>query len=77
MFVAKRVADELDVQLGRQVGYSICFEDMTEPGITFLKDVTDGRLLSEAMNDPTLECYSTIILDEVHERTLVTIKVKA
>ncbi|KIL59147.1 hypothetical protein M378DRAFT_38787, partial [Amanita muscaria Koide BX008] len=37
MSVAKRVADEMDVQLGRQVGYSIRFEDMTEPGTTFLK----------------------------------------
>jgi pre-mRNA-splicing factor ATP-dependent RNA helicase DHX15/PRP43 len=60
------------VQLGRQVGYSIRFEDMTEPGRTFLKYMTDGMLLREAMNDPNLERYSTIILDEVHERTLAT-----
>ncbi|TFK35903.1 P-loop containing nucleoside triphosphate hydrolase protein [Crucibulum laeve] len=72
MSVAKRVADEMDVQLGRQVGYSIRFEDMTEPGTTFLKYMTDGMLLREAMNDPTLERYSTIILDEAHERTLAT-----
>ena len=36
------------VQLGRQVGYSIRFEDMTEPGTTFLKYMTDGMLLREA-----------------------------
>ena len=60
------------VQLGRQVGYSIRFEDMTEPGTTFLKYMTDGMLLREAMNDPRLERYSTIILDEAHERTLST-----
>ena len=60
------------VQLGRQVGYSIRFEDMTEPGTTFLKYMTDGMLLREAMNDPNLERYSTIILDEAHERTLAT-----
>ncbi|KAF9221070.1 P-loop containing nucleoside triphosphate hydrolase protein [Gyrodon lividus] len=72
MSVAKRVADEMDVQLGRQVGYSIRFEDMTEPGITFLKYMTDGMLLREAMNDPDLNRYSTIILDEAHERTLAT-----
>ena len=42
MSVAKRVADELDVQLGKQVGYSSRFEDMTEPGTTFLKYMTDG-----------------------------------
>ncbi|KAF7304792.1 p-loop containing nucleoside triphosphate hydrolase protein [Mycena kentingensis (nom. inval.)] len=72
MSVAKRVADEMDVQLGREVGYSIRFEDMTEPGTTFLKYMTDGMLLREAMNDPNLERYSTIILDEAHERTLAT-----
>ncbi|CAK9783357.1 unnamed protein product [Cutaneotrichosporon oleaginosum] len=72
MSVAQRVADEMDVQLGKQVGYSIRFEDMTEPGTTFLKYMTDGMLLREAMNDPLLERYSTIILDEAHERTLAT-----
>ncbi|KAI0340992.1 P-loop containing nucleoside triphosphate hydrolase protein [Trametopsis cervina] len=72
MSVAKRVADEMDVPLGKQVGYSIRFEDMTEPGTTFLKYMTDGMLLREAMNDPDLKRYSTIILDEAHERTLAT-----
>ncbi|KAL9709035.1 DEAH-box ATP-dependent RNA helicase prp43 [Leucoagaricus gongylophorus] len=72
MSVAKRVADEMDVQLGRHVGYSIRFEDMTEPGTTFLKYMTDGMLLREAMHDNNLERYSTIILDEAHERTLAT-----
>ncbi|KAI0084386.1 pre-mRNA-splicing factor ATP-dependent RNA helicase PRP43, partial [Irpex rosettiformis] len=72
MSVAKRVADEMDVPLGKQVGYSIRFEDVTEPGTTFMKYVTDGVLLREAMNDPDLKRYSTIILDEAHERTLAT-----
>ena len=60
------------VTLGKEVGYSIRFEDMTEPGTTFLKYMTDGMLLHEVMNDPDLSRYSTIILDEVHERTLAT-----
>jgi pre-mRNA-splicing factor ATP-dependent RNA helicase DHX15/PRP43 len=60
------------VQLGRHVGYTIRFEDMTEPSTTFLKYITDDMLLCEAVNDPELQHYSTIILDEAHERTLAT-----
>ncbi|KAF4594015.1 DEAH-box ATP-dependent RNA helicase prp43 [Pleurotus pulmonarius] len=69
---AERVAEEMDVQLGYQVGYSIRFENRTKRGTTFLKYMTDGMLLREAMSDHSLRQYSTIILDEVHERTLAT-----
>lgn len=71
MSVAQRVAQEMDVKLGEQVGYSIRFEDMTSQS-TILKYMTDGMLLREAMNDHDLNRYSTIILDEAHERTLAT-----
>jgi pre-mRNA-splicing factor ATP-dependent RNA helicase DHX15/PRP43 len=60
------------VTLGKEVGYSIRFEDMTEPGTTFLKYMTDGMLLREATKDPDFIRYSTVILDEAHERTLAT-----
>jgi pre-mRNA-splicing factor ATP-dependent RNA helicase DHX15/PRP43 len=71
MSVAQRVADEMDVKLGSEVGYSIRFEDVTSDS-TFLKYMTDGMLLREAMSDPLLNRYSAIILDEAHERTLST-----
>lgn len=71
MSVAQRVADEMDVKLGEEVGYTIRFEDRTGPN-TILKYMTDGMLLREAMHDPKLERYSCIILDEAHERTLAT-----
>eukprot|EP00457_Paulinella_chromatophora_P002543 gb/GEZN01002548.1/.p1 GENE.gb/GEZN01002548.1/~~gb/GEZN01002548.1/.p1 ORF type:complete len:723 (-),score=91.14 gb/GEZN01002548.1/:278-2410(-) len=71
MSVAKRVADELDVQLGEHVGYTIRFDDLTSNN-TLMKYMTDGMLLREAMNDPVLSKYSVIILDEAHERTVST-----
>ncbi|KAL6414465.1 pre-mRNA-splicing factor ATP-dependent RNA helicase prp43 [Ilyonectria robusta] len=71
MSVAQRVADEMDVNLGEEVGYSIRFEDMTGPQ-TILKYMTDGMLLREAMHDHEMSRYSCIILDEAHERTLST-----
>ena len=71
MSVAQRVANEMDVKLGDEVGYSIRFEDVTSQK-TCLKYMTDGMLLREAMNDHNLQRYSTIILDEAHERTLAT-----
>lgn len=71
MSVAQRVANEMDVTLGDEVGYSIRFEDVTSQK-TILKYMTDGMLLREAMNDNNLNRYSTIILDEAHERTLAT-----
>ena len=72
MSVAKRVADEMDVTLGHEVGYTIRFEDMSQQGVTRLKYMTDGMLLREAMNDPLMERYSVILIDEAHERTLAT-----
>ncbi|KAJ3395078.1 DEAH-box ATP-dependent RNA helicase prp43 [Lobulomyces angularis] len=71
MSVAQRVADEMDFKLGEEVGYSIRFEDMTSDN-TILKYMTDGMLLREAMNDPLLNRYSAIVIDEAHERTLST-----
>lgn len=71
MSVAERVAAEMDVKLGAEIGYSIRFEDMTS-NKTIMKYMTDGMLLREAMHDPNMSRYSTIILDEAHERTMST-----
>ena len=69
--VARRVANEMSVEIGELVGYSIRFDDKTTKS-TRIKYLTDGLLLREAMADPELKGYSIIILDEVHERSLHT-----
>uniref|UniRef100_A0A6A7FXD4 RNA helicase n=1 Tax=Hirondellea gigas TaxID=1518452 RepID=A0A6A7FXD4_9CRUS len=71
MSVAKRVAAELDVALGEEIGYTIRFDDCSSPR-TKVKYMTDGMLLREAMSDPILRRYSVVILDEAHERTVST-----
>ena len=71
MSVAQRVADEMDVKLGNEVGYSVRFEDCSS-NRTILKYLTDGMLLMETMTDPLLDSYGVVILDESHERTLAT-----
>ncbi|PWA36213.1 RNA helicase family protein [Artemisia annua] len=69
--VSRRVAQELDVRLGDEVGYAIRFEDRTSER-TRIKYLTDGVLLRESLSDPELKQYSVIILDEAHERSLNT-----
>lgn len=59
------------MELSSTVGYCIRFEDQTSKQ-TLIKYMTDGVLLRESLNDPELEGYSAIIMDEAHERSLNT-----
>ena len=67
--VSRRVADELGVDWGREVGAKIRFHDQTTPQ-TIVKFLTDGMLLAEVQGDPLLREYDTIVIDEAHERSL-------
>ncbi len=69
MTVSRRIAEELGEALGRSVGYKIRFKDQTSPN-AFIKIMTDGILLAETQNDPYLNEYDTLIVDEAHERSL-------
>lgn len=70
--VSSRVAEEMGVKLGEEVGYTIRFEDVTNNDLTRVKFLTDGVLLREMMDDPLLSKYSVIMVDEAHERSLST-----
>ncbi len=69
MSVSKRVAEELGVAWGREVGCKMRFNDDTSRE-TRVKFMTDGILLAEIQSDPLLRGYSALILDEAHERSL-------
>lgn len=71
MSVAKRVAEEVGVRLGQEVGYTIRFEDCTSSE-TKIKYMTDGMLLRECLIDSDMKQYSVVMLDEAHERTIHT-----
>ena len=67
--VAQRIAEELGVTYGHEVGAKIRFTDETRKN-TVIKVMTDGILLNEIQDDPELRAYEAIVIDEAHERSL-------
>ncbi len=66
---ARRIAEEMQSELGEIVGYKIRFADRLHEGAS-VKLMTDGILLAETQTDRLLRQYDTIIIDEAHERSL-------
>lgn len=67
--VAERIAEELGQDIGETVGYQVRFTSEVGEN-SAIKLMTDGILLAEIQNDKLLKKYSTIIIDEAHERSL-------
>ncbi len=67
--VAARIASELNTAIGEAVGFKIRFSDQVSDR-SYIKLMTDGILLAEIQNDPWLNQYDTLIIDEAHERSL-------
>lgn len=69
--LARRLSEELSCEVGSTVGYSVRFEDKTDPD-TRVRYMTDGLLLRELLYDPLLSKCSVVVLDEAHERSVAT-----
>lgn len=67
--LASRLASELGARVGGTIGFQVRFDARTSPDCR-IKVMTDGILLRELAGDPELRRYDTVILDEVHERSL-------
>ncbi len=67
--IARRIAEELELEYGRHIGCKIRFRDQTSPE-TLIKVMTDGMLLAETQGDRDLSEYDAIVIDEAHERSL-------
>jgi ATP-dependent helicase HrpB len=68
---AERVAAELGETVGETVGYTVRFDDVSSPR-TRLRFVTEGLLTRRLLSDPQLAGVGTVVLDEFHERHVVT-----
>ncbi len=66
---ALRVAEEINEEPGKRVGYQFRFEKKAGPE-TRLRFMTDGMLFPLSQSDPSLSKVAAVILDEFHERSL-------
>ncbi|XP_074188322.1 ATP-dependent RNA helicase DQX1 isoform X2 [Rhinolophus sinicus] len=69
--LALRVADEMDLTLGHEVGYSIPQEDCTGPH-TLLRFCWDRLLLQEVASTRGTGAWDVLVLDEAQERSVAS-----
>nr|XP_020141809.1 ATP-dependent RNA helicase DQX1 isoform X2 [Microcebus murinus] len=69
--LAVRVADEMDLTLGHEVGYSIPQEDCTGPN-TLLRFCWDRLLLQEVASTRGTGAWDVLVLDETQERSVAS-----
>ncbi|XP_057413946.1 ATP-dependent RNA helicase DQX1 isoform X4 [Balaenoptera acutorostrata] len=69
--LALQVADEMDLTLGHEVGYSIPQEDCTGPD-TLLRFCWDRLLLQEVASTRGTGAWGVLVLDEAQERSVAS-----
>src|SRR6476646_1931727 len=67
--IARRIASERGWTIGREVGWHVRFERQFSKD-TRLLVATEGVLTSRLQQDPTLDDFLTVVIDEFHERTV-------
>ncbi|XP_066989713.1 ATP-dependent DNA/RNA helicase DHX36-like isoform X1 [Macrobrachium rosenbergii] len=70
--VAQRVADERGEKLGQSVGYQIRLEKVMSRSSGSILYCTTGIILQWMQTDPLLSEVSHLILDEIHERDMLS-----
>ncbi|CAL4111567.1 unnamed protein product, partial [Meganyctiphanes norvegica] len=70
--VAHRVADERAEKLGKSVGYQIRLESTLSRGSGSILYCTTGIVLQWLQSDPFLKQVSHLVLDEIHERDVLS-----
>ncbi|KAK6539665.1 putative ATP-dependent RNA helicase dhr2 [Orbilia ellipsospora] len=69
--LAQRVSNEMGTSLGKEVGYCVRFDNVSDQN-TRIRYITDGMLLNEILHDGELSRYSAVVVDEAHERSVST-----
>ncbi|XP_039708632.1 ATP-dependent RNA helicase homolog DQX1 [Pteropus medius] len=69
--LALRIADEMDLIVGHEIGYSIPQEDCTGPH-TLLRFCWDRLLLQELASTRGTGAWDVLVLDEVQERSVAS-----
>src|SRR6185503_6951106 len=67
--IARRIAAEQGWTLGREVGWQVRF-DRNFSAATKLLVATEGILTARLQQDPLAGAFSTIVIDEFHERSI-------
>jgi ATP-dependent helicase HrpB len=67
--IARRIAAERGWTIGREVGWQVRFERQFSKD-TQLLVATEGVLTARLQQDPTLDDFRTVVIDEFHERSV-------